>query len=134
MQNLDQAAAQWTAGALVFVQAGDDVAIVRPAAFVFGTPGGLLWIEPAYADTAGAAGLALHEREGQIQAVGAGFELRTAAGELVTVLPYDPEAGDADLVDGALEWFAGWLQGEGRSWADERERVRGLLLGDQAPA
>lgn len=132
MQNLEQTAAQWTAGALVFVQSGIDEAIVRPAAFVFATPGGLMWIEPSYADPSGAAGLALHERDGLLTPSGRGFELRTAAGELVTVLPY--EADDRDLVGDALEWFAGWLQGEGRSWADERERVRGLLLGDQAPA
>lgn len=132
MQNLEQTAAQWADGALVFVQSGIDEVVVRPAAFVFATPTGALWIEPSYADPAGAAGLALHEREGLVTPSGRGFEIRTAAGDLVTLLPY--EADDRGLVGDALEWFARWLQGEGRSWADERERVRGLLLGDQAPA
>lgn len=132
MQNLEDTAATWADGALVFVQAGDDEAIVRPAAFVFATPTGALWIEPSYADPNGAAGLALHEREGLVTVSGRGFELRTQGGELVTLLPY--EADDSDLVGDALEWFGRWLQGQGRTWADERERVRQLLLVDQPPA
>ena len=128
MNNLEPAAAQWAHGALVFVQLpNDEDTMVRPAAFVFERPGGLLWVEPCYADPAGASGFALHDRDGEIRPDGSGFVL-TSAGEHITVLPYDPKAGDADMIDGALEWFADHLHNTGRTWAEERERVRDLVL------
>lgn len=131
MRNLDQAAASWTAGALVFVQQGEGDAIVRPAAFVFATPGGLAWVEPSYADPMGASANALHERDGDLVDEGLGFVLTTASGERVTVLPYDPEAGDGDLVGGALEWFAEHLAETGQAWESERESVRELISGSR---
>ncbi|MGD9599917.1 MAG: hypothetical protein AB7P94_16765 [Steroidobacteraceae bacterium] len=132
MPNLEETAATWTDGALVFVQSTtDDDALVRPAAFVFEAPGGLMWVEPSYADPNGAAGLALHQREGLLTTEGRGFVLQTAAGERITVLPY--EADDRDLVGDALEWFGRYVQADGRTWAGERERVRGLVLEDEPP-
>jgi hypothetical protein len=81
---------------------------------VFDTPDGFAWVEPSYADPAGASS--------------PGFHRRTAAdlesGE-VQVLLY--RAGDRDLVGDALDWFARWLEAEGRTWAEERERVRALV-------
>lgn len=128
MQTLEQSITSWTAGALVFVQTlADDDAQVRPAAFVFARPGGLLWVEPGYADPAGAAGNALHDRDGEAVATGLGFVLTTAAGERITLLPYDPAAGDGDMVGGALEWFAEYLARAGVPWAIERARVSALL-------
>ena len=131
MKHLEAVAAQWEDGALVLVQLpNDEDTMVRPAAFVFERPGGLLWVEPCYADPAGASGFALHQRDGEIRPEGSGFVL-ISAGEHITVLPYDPLAGDADMVDGALEWFAQHLQSTGRTWSEERERVRGLVLGER---
>lgn len=126
MQDLEKAAAGWTAGALVFVQQGDEVT-VRPAAFVFAAPGGMAWVEPAYAGLFGAPSGALHERVGVLAAEGLGFVLTAENGERVTVLPYDPQAGDGDLVGGALEWFAEHLATTGQAWEVERERVRQLI-------
>lgn len=131
MRNLDQSAASWAAGAMVFVQQGEGDAVVRPAAFVYATPGGLAWVEPAYADPMGTARPALHERDGALVAEGLGFVLTTAAGERITVLPYDPDAGDGDMVGGSLEWFAEHLAEIGQAWESEREMVRELIAGSR---
>lgn len=127
MENLEHAFAALTDGALVFVRTGREDVLIRPAAFVFETPSGLLWVEPAYADPNGSPGFAMHEREGKVVRVGSEFRIERSDGEVITVTPYYPEAGDGDLVGGALEWFAQWLKREDRTWAEERERVRQLI-------
>lgn len=120
MQSLEDGTRAWP-GAVVVITDRNGAAF-RPAAFVFDVPGGLAWVEPSYADPAGSASPAFHRRAGTFTApgkmAGAGFE--------VEVLPYEP-GQDADLVGDALEWFSGWLKTEGRTWAQERERVRGML-------
>jgi len=97
----------------------------RPAAFVYDVPGGIAWVEPSYADPYGAASPALHVRRGERTAAtrfeGPGFK--------VEVIAYTPGL-DADLVGDALEWYAGWLTAEGRTWHDERERVRAMIEAD----
>ena len=40
----------------------------------------------------------------------------------LAVVPYD--RAEFDLVGDALDWFANWLKSEGRTWQEERERVR----------
>ena len=90
--------------------------------------GGVAWVEPAYADPAGAASPAFHVWLGSR----ADWNQFTRPDDrLLQVLPYDP-AEDRDLVGDALDWFAGWLKAEGRSWAQERERVRALVADELA--
>ncbi len=38
------------------------------------------------------------------------------------MIPYDRK--ETDYVGDSLDWFADWLKSEGRTWAEERERVR----------
>lgn len=128
MRSPEDIAASWTAGAVVVVEArqatGRPPALARPAAFVFPTAQGLAWVEPQYADPAGAGTNALHTRAGTVQVVGTLLVL-DAEGERITALPYDPEE-DRDLVGQAMEWWAGWLADTGEEFATERARVRDL--------
>lgn len=111
--------AEWR-GAVVAIDQGGVVSL-RPAAFVFDVPGGMAWVEPSYADPAGATSPAFHSFKGQIE----GNTLRTPDGMLIEVLPY--ETGDAVVIGDGLEWFASWLAAERRTWEQERGRVRELL-------
>ena len=126
MQSLEDGTREWP-GATIAITEGDDT-MFRPAAFVFDVPGGVAWVEPAYADPAGAASPAFHVWLGSR----ADWNQFTRPDDrLLQVLPYDP-AEDRDLVGDALDWFAGWLKAEGRSWAQERERVRALVADELA--
>lgn len=108
-------------GAVVIISmSGEARPMTRPAAFVFETAGGIAWIEPSYADPAGAASPALHVRTGRREG-----DALIGSGWRIDVLPY--EAGDQDLVGDALDWFADWLRAEGRTWQQERDRVRAMI-------
>lgn len=128
MQDHDDVASRWYTGALVMIYSvGSNEAYVRPAAFVYPGKGALSWVEPGYADPFGSPGNALHTREGNlVSALGGGIEVINANGERVVVLPYED---DSPVVDQALEWFADYLKGSGRSFEEEREAVR-LLIAD----
>lgn len=127
MRTLEDKAMTWTAGAVVFIRAaGGRIEGTRPAAFVFSTPTGLAWVEPSYADPAGASSTALHLRDGLVEADGDGVKITTPGGEVVLVSPYEPE--DVDLVGDALEWFAGYVAQSGRTWAEERAKVQGIIF------
>jgi len=117
-------------GAVVLVDAGRPDAVVRPAAFVYGIPGGAAWLEPSYADPVGAASPAWHERLGTIVETEAGFRVVTPEGTVVAFVPYDRE-DNGDLVGDSLEWFARWLESEGRSWASERLRMRASIVPEE---
>jgi hypothetical protein len=95
-------------GGLVYIPNDGDV--WRPAAFVWlDSAGGVTWLEPSYADPWGASSPALHRRECGARAK-----------------PYDPEQDngrDPHGVGDALTWFARWLQGQGRTWAQERAKM-----------
>lgn len=125
MQSLEDGTRDWPGAVIVITDAGGS--LFRPAAFVFDVPGGLAWVEPSYADPAGASSSALHVRRGDRDAWNAfrGDDWRLG------VLPYEP-AEDQDLVGDALEWFGDWLRAEGRTWAEERERVRALIADEIA--
>ncbi|MBP6225334.1 MAG: hypothetical protein KA439_09745 [Rhizobacter sp.] len=94
---------------------------ICPAAFVFETPTGIAWVEPSYADPYGSSSPAYHARDGVPAGITeAGFVM---PGEnALAVVPYD--RAEFDLVGDALDWFANWLKSEGRTWQEERERVR----------
>lgn len=119
MPNLEQGTAEW-AGAIIVISEGGEQ-YFRPAAFVFDVPGGLAWVEPSYADPAGAASPAFHRRAGTFTAP----NILRAGAMQIEVLQYLEV--DADLVGDSLDWFAGWLKTEVRTLAQERERVRELL-------
>lgn len=124
MQSVEDLTRDWPGAVIVIDHAGR---MFRPAAFVFNVPGGFAWVEPAYADPYGASSPAFHKRKGR----------RTAPGRFVgdgwtiEVLPYEP-ADDRDLVGDALDWFSRWLSSEGRTMAQERERVRELVADELA--
>lgn len=121
MQNLKDGTRDWL-GAVIIISGEDGGAVARPAAFVFDVPGGLAWVEPSYADPMGAASPSFHRREGERES----WNTIKAGSASVSALPYEP-AEDADLVGDALDWFADWMKAEGRTWAQERERVREML-------
>ena len=127
MISVDAVAAAWR-GAVVVLDAGTDRQMVRAAAHVYEIAGGVAWLEPSYADPFGSPVPAWHERRGTVAAVGDALRVTTADGQTVDLVPYD--AGQhADMVDGALKWFAGWLKSQGLTWADERDnRKPGDLL------
>jgi hypothetical protein len=126
VRSLEDLTGDWLGAVVIYRQAGAND-LVFPAAFLFDAPDGVAWVEPSYADPIGAASPAFHRRQGQ----------RTAPGRFVgngwtiDLLPYDP-AEDRDLIGDALDWFAGWLKAEGRTWAQERERVRALVADELA--
>lgn len=123
MRNLEDAARTWQRGAVVLIQTAEAIT-VRPAAFVFATPTGFAWVEPSYADPAAAPSPALHYRDGTPQDLGALFTMQAGA-ELVEVRAYEDD--DADMIGDALDWFAGYVQASGRTWDEERERVRAVI-------
>lgn len=122
MQSVEEGTSEWRGAVMAITD--ENGTMFRPAAFVFDVPGGLAWIEPSYADPYGAARPPFHRRAGAFTAWNL---IATSGGGRIEALPY---MEDADLVGGALDWFAGWLQAEGRTWAQERKRVR-AMLGDQ---
>ena len=121
MQSLEDGTRDWP-GALIAIEEDGQISF-RPAAFVFDVPGGLAWVEPSYADPMGAASPAFHVWRGTRRE----WNLFARPGNRqMQVLAYDPD-DNRDLVGDALDWFADWLKAEGRSWAQERERVRALV-------
>lgn len=125
MQTLEDGTREWP-GAIIAISGAGGLSF-RPAAFAFDTPDGMAWVEPAYADPAGAGSQAFHRRQGERQA----WNRWAGEGWAIEVLPYTPGL-DEDLVGDALAWFADWLKAERRTMADERERVRQLLAGELA--
>lgn len=113
-------------GAVAIIDAGGAFG-ARPVAFVFLQGGdSLAWVEPAYADPAGSAAPATHGAR-VIGPDESGRGIRCAGdGWTATLLPYDA-ADHRDLVGDAMEWFAAWLKAEGRTWAQERARVAGIM-------
>jgi hypothetical protein len=128
MQNLDPIAAKWQGAIVTIITKGSPEPALRPAAFVFETPGGFAWVEPSYADPYGSSSPSFHQRAGTFEASDAGFVARVSDGEGVAVSRYEPN--DAHLIGDALDWFADWLKAEGRTWQEERERVRELVRGN----
>ncbi|OYT99319.1 MAG: hypothetical protein CFE40_05505 [Burkholderiales bacterium PBB1] len=62
-------------------------------------------------------------REGVFVAAGDGFTMSTTDGREMTVVPFDPRAYPD--VGSSITWFEfEWLRSEGRTWLEERERVR----------
>jgi hypothetical protein len=120
VQSLEEGTRDWP-GATIAITEGDDT-MFRPAAFVFDVPGGVAWVEPNYADPAGASSPGFHVWRGDRKE----WSVFTRPnGSRLSVLRYDQD--HRDLIGDALDWFADWLKAEGRTWAEERERVRALV-------
>ena len=118
---LEATFASWR-GAIVTDVDGGSVN-VRPAAHIFPTRRGFCWVEPSYADPWGAGSPAMRIREGVFVAARDGFTMSTTDGRDMTVVPFDPRAHA--VVGSSITWFEfEWLQSEGRTWLEERERVR----------
>lgn len=127
-EKLDQIAAKWPGAIIIFRASGPDARNeYRPAAFIFETPGGFAWVEPSYADPVGASSPSYHERKGSFDASEGGFVMMRDEG-MIAVIPYDRK--ESDFVGDALDWFADWLKAEGRTWQEERERVRERVRGN----
>lgn len=94
----------------------------RPAAHVFGTPSGFAWVEPSYADPYGAASHAFHKREGMLVPSGPAFTMACTDGLDIVLMQLDPRSHAEHA--SPLTWFARWIEAEGRTWEEERERVR----------
>ena len=125
LRNLETGTADWQ-GAVIAIN-DENGSTFRPAAFVFDTAaGGIAWIEPSYADPAGAASQAFHRRDGERVA----WNKVKANGATVIVLAYEPEI-DTDMGE-ALEWFRRHLDEMRTTWQDERERVRQAIASDLA--
>jgi hypothetical protein len=116
---IEQAVKTWR-GAVVTLQPKDGRgAIIRPAAFLFDRPGGFAWLEPGYADPWGSPSPTWHEVEASITRVAS------------TIIYFDGPEYSGDIEEyfgqtdaaGPLEWFAGWLKEQGRTWEEERARV-----------
>lgn len=114
-----------TSGALIFIEQGGQT-IRRPAAFIFDLPDGVAWVEPSYADPYGASSPALHIRRGR--PVDGQPDSLQGDGWILSVGPaYPPELEDG--VGLPLAWFADYLASTGRTYDEERERVRELIAG-----
>ncbi|MCD6674471.1 MAG: hypothetical protein LT106_16685 [Burkholderiaceae bacterium] len=107
----------------------------RFAIFVFDRPrGGAVWVEGGYADPWGTSSPAMHEIErvrevAPRRSAGPAFEGDGGNGAwTATIEPY--RAGASPDFDRALRWFdTVYLPEKGRTWAEEREWVRGAVRG-----
>lgn len=122
MQNLEPFAAQWKGAVITIIISGASEPALRPAAFVFETPDGFAWVEPSYADPWGSSSPSYHQRVGKFEPSEAGFVATVSDVEGVAVARYEPN--DSHLIGDAIDWFTDWLKAEGRTWQEERERVR----------
>jgi len=114
--------------AIAVIQSGE--ANMRPALFVFTTPDGFAWVEPAYLEPTPSRE-AFHRVRARLTLQPGGF---TAEGEdgrtyLVAALDTLEDGAGADMRE-ACAWAARELEQQGRTLDEERDRVR-LLLGDE---
>jgi len=121
--SLEAETAHWRA-AVVSMLLSDGQWVSAPAVFLFDTPTGWAWVEPSYADPMGAASPALHERDGQPERLGTWYRYRPADGAAIEVWEFDPEDGNGNDIVEAITWWESWLASEGRTRAQERERLR----------
>lgn len=107
-----------------------DTLNVRPALFVFSTPDGFAWVEPAYLEP-GAPRQAFIRVAGSLTLHATGFTLAGADGRQYAVVPLDAlQAGEWDDCKGVIAWATAELAAQGVTLDQERERLR-VELGDQ---
>lgn len=90
---------------IVFIRRGTDRPMARPAAFVFDTPTGFLWIEPGYYNEPGTnSSPQIHMIDAIVEQ--SSIERWTFAGARTGAIEKYEIGEDADIVGDALEWFA----------------------------
>jgi hypothetical protein len=116
--------------AIAVIQAGE--ATMRPGLFVFTTPDGFAWVEPAYLEPAPSRE-SFHRVRGSLTLLPAGFELDGEDGRRYLVGSLD------DLEDGVgadlrqvCDWADAEIRRAGGTMAGERERLRQLLAAELA--
>lgn len=118
---IDELAKTWRRGATVFLQAPDGFSMTRPAVWVWDTPDGFGFIEPAYASPEQPTPHALHYVRAKLELV-AGYYIRFSGPQWSGTIEAD-EGIDGDASE-ALRWyFDEYLPGTGRTLDEERERV-----------
>ncbi|MDL1860862.1 hypothetical protein FBR04_07510 [Betaproteobacteria bacterium PRO7] len=121
---IDELAKNWRRGAVVFMRAPNGFYMTRPAVWVWDTPDGFGFVEPAYASPEQPTPFALHyvkatalERQGEATIVYEGPDWRGSI---------EANEGDDGDASEALRWyFEEYLPGTGRTIDEERERVLG---------
>lgn len=114
--------------AIAVIQSGE--ATMRPALFVFTTPDGFAWVEPAYLEPAPSRE-AFHRVRGRLTASASGFSVESEDGRAYLVAPAaDLEDGAGQDIRDVLAWAAREIEAQDRTLDQERERVR-QLLGDE---
>ncbi len=92
-------------GWIIFIYQDSGRPMARPAAFVFNTPNGFLWIEPGYYNEPGTnSSPQLHIVEAIIEQ--SSSERWTFSGKRTGAIEKYGIGEDADIVGDALEWFA----------------------------
>lgn len=128
---LDEATAGWP-HAVVFIRSKETGAeYVRPAAFVFDTPGGFAWVEPQYIDPYGASSPALHIRQATIEPEGAGFRFDGPEWD-GRIEEYEANPDQIEGVGYCLEQYDRWLAAEKKTAAQERAAVLAMIADDLA--
>lgn len=112
----------------------DDPPMERFAVFAFDLPRGrTVWVEGSYADPYGWPSPSSHEvhhlREvAPLHSAGPAFEGTSTSADWTAVIePY--RRGLREDFDRALAWFVDHLREKGRTWDEEREKVRRSVRG-----
>lgn len=114
--------------AIAVIQTGE--ATMRPALFVFVTPDGFAWVEPAYLEPTPSRE-AFHRVRGTLTMSSTGFSVEGVDGRsYVAGAIADLEEGVGTDLRDVLTWAAREIESQGHTLDEERERVR-LLLGDE---
>jgi hypothetical protein len=114
----------WPKGAMIRMKRHrDGFAMTCPAAFLYATADGFAWAEPAYADPYGYPGHAGHRLVAEVFRTAEGFKFGGAEwrGEIV------PYRGEVQELGECMDWFNAWMNDQGRTWSNERRRVRRMM-------
>lgn len=114
--------------AIAVILAGE--VTTRPALFVYTTPDGFAWVEPAYLEPVPSRE-AFHRVRARLTMLPGGFSAEGEDGRGYVVAPLDSleDGAGADLV-AVCAWAEEEIRRAGRTLDEERDRVR-LLLGDE---
>ena len=112
--------------AIAVIQAGEFT--TRPGLFVFTTPDGFAWVEPAYLEPAPTRE-AFHRVRARVTMTASGFTAEGEDGRSYLVAPLDTleDGAGADLRE-VCAWAVREIEAAGRTVDEERDRLR-LQLG-----
>jgi hypothetical protein len=119
---IDELAQDWRRGATVFLQAPNGFCMTRPAVWVFDTPDGFGFVEPAYASPEQPTPFALHYVRAPLERVA--NHIRFHGPEWSGTI--EPDAGnDGDASEASRWYFDEYLPDTARTLDEWRERVLG---------